>query len=115
MTHWGTNSYDVVEGWTTRLDFQLLSCGVSFVIAASTDNIVTPLLVNARGEEIATSSGDVTIITAACGEVGYTPKTSGIFVAADEPYRMRFKVEDSTSNFAYFPNADPFIIAVRSA
>ena len=115
MSHWGSNSYDVVEGWTSRLDFQLLSCGLSFVIQASTAHIVTPLLVNAKGEEIATSSGDVTIVTAACGEVGYTPSTCGTFVAADEPYRLRFRVEDSNGLFAYFPNSEPFTIAVRSA
>lgn len=113
MTHWGADSFDVVEGWTNRLDFQLLSCGLP--LALTTSDTVTPLLVNARSEEIATSSGDVTVITASSGEVGYTPKTTGVFLANDEPYRMRFGVEDGFGKIAYFPNAEPFIIAVRSA
>ncbi len=113
MTHWGVDSYDVVEGWTKRLDFQLLSCSDPF--ALTTADTVTPLLVNARGEEIATSSGDVTIVDGSSGAVGYTPKTTEVLLALDEPYRMRFKVEDNLGEFAFFPNADPFVIAVRSA
>ncbi len=114
MAHWGSNSYDVVEGWTSQLTFQLLSCGEAFVISATTDHIVTPFLINAKGAEIATSSGDVTIITAACGEVGYTPTSTSVFLAADEPYTLRFRVEDSGGLFAYFPNSEPFVVSVRS-
>lgn len=109
----GHRNLDVVEGWTARLDFQLLSCALPF--ALTTADTIAPLVTDRDGTVIATASGQVTVITGSSGEVGWNPATTNTLQSSAEPYYVRFEVKDNLGKYAYFPMAEPFTIGVRSA
>lgn len=103
---------DVVEGWTSRLDFQLLSDGIKHSL--STGDVHSAYLFDKNGDVISTTTASITIVASACGHLGFTA-SSCMFKAGLAPYTMRFAEKDTNGLWAFFPNADPITIGVRSA
>ena len=104
---------EVVEGWTGRLDFQLLVCSTSLSISAN--DTVSAWSHDRSGAVVTTSTGTITEVTATCGHVGFTVCTSCHFRASLSPYTLRFHVKDVVDKVVFFPSADPILIRVRSA
>jgi hypothetical protein len=102
----------LVQGWTGRLDFQLLADAAG--IQLSTSDTVQPWLFDRNCDEVATSSGDITVITASCGVVGYSPKTTGTLLGGLSDYTLRFRVKDTNDDYVFFPNEDPITLQIRS-
>lgn len=109
MSH---ETVDLVEGWTSRLDFQLLSDGVKHSL--STGDVHAAYLFDKNGDPVTTSTSQITIVAAACGSIGFTA-SSCYWHAGLAPYTLRFAEKDSNGLWAFFPNADPITIGVRSA
>lgn len=107
------NPVEVVEGWTGRLDWQLLVCSTSLSISAS--DRVSAWYHDRTEAVVTTSTGVITEVTATCGHVGFTVCTSCHFRAALSPYTLRFHVKDAVGKVVFFPSADPIVIMVRSA
>lgn len=100
---------EIVEGWTARLTFTLLSDGAAFVGTGFT--ISNLYITDARGRAIDTS-GDFGWVTAAAGTVYYDPDASD-FEAGNGPYTVRFEVTDGNGKVVFFPNGQADQILVR--
>lgn len=102
----------LVQGWTARLDYTLTADGA--VHALTTADTVAPWVFDKNETVVATSSGQITVLTATCGHIGWNPATTATLVAALAPYTLRFLVADGLGKYAFFPNEDPILIGVRS-
>lgn len=100
--------YDVVEGWTGRLTFQLLADGAALDGTGLTVSALD--LVDAHNHPVQTT-GDFGWVTQSAGTVYYDPDASD-FVAARGPYRLRYQVTDGGSKVVWFPNGKPDEIRV---
>jgi hypothetical protein len=94
---------DIVEAWTGPIDMQLKVDGAS--LSLSTGDTVE-LVLRRSDREIVSTTGEVTILTATCGVVRYSPSALD-FLARWSPYAARFKVTDGTGKVVFFPNAKP--------
>lgn len=100
--------YEVVEGWTSRLTFQLTADGSAI---DGTGFTVTALdLVDAHNHPVPTS-GNFGWATQGSGTVYYDPDASD-FVAARGPYKIRYQLTDGNSKVKWFPNGKPDEIKV---
>ena len=93
-------TYDLVEGTTGTLQFQLLENGVPIDLAGAT---VTLLLEDQAGLTI-TSPGGVTISDSTNGKVQLDPTDSTIFASKRGPYYARWKVVNSVGAASYVPS-----------
>lgn len=100
---------EVVEGWTGALPFTLKADGVAVDLTGMTVSIV---LKDALGTSINNSTSGVTVTGSTSGLVEYAP-TSSDFVAANTPYKVRFRVVDALAKTVYFPNVDEDLIVVN--
>ena len=89
----------IVEGTTANLDFALTADGSAVNLTGAT---VTLVLSDKDGTAV-TTTGDVTVITAASGTVRYAPDSTDLD-STKSPYRARFKVTDSGAQIAYYPS-----------
>lgn len=95
------NLVEVVEGWTDRLEFTLKADGVAVELPED----VTLNLRDVNGE-LVNYDDEVEIDpdqTANKGKVYFDPP-EGAFLAANGPYRARFRVEDGDGLVVFFPN-----------
>lgn len=90
--------FEVVEGWTGPLDFNLLADGA--IPAAALAGEVELILKKADGTVLATT-GDVAILDSAAWSVRYSPDPSDMVAGT---YRGRFKHTDTGGKVTYFPN-----------
>ncbi len=88
---------DLTEGWTGPLDFILLIDGVAANLTGATVELV---LYDSLGT-LVTTSGDVTVVTAATGHVRYTPDSTDLSSSLS-PYKAKFKVTLS-GEVTFFP------------
>jgi hypothetical protein len=93
-------SFDVVQGWTGNLDFQLKVEGTPAIL--STDDTVSLILRRADGVLVSTTS-EVVIISASDGKVRYTPGATDL-LTRHAPYGARFKLVDPLGKVVFFPN-----------
>jgi hypothetical protein len=100
---------EVVEGWTGRLTFSLLSDGAAFNGAGLT--LTGLYITDTRGKAIDTS-GDFGWLSAAAGTVYYDPDQTD-FVGGNGPYAVRFEVTDGNGKVVFFPNGQAEQILVR--
>lgn len=100
---------EVVEGWTKRLTFTLLTDGVAFDGSGMT--LSNLYLTDARGRQIDTT-GDFGWVSAAAGTVYYDPDATD-FVAGAGPYKVRYEVTDGAGKVVFFPNGQSDEIVVR--
>lgn len=99
---------DIVEGWTSRLSFQLYEDGAALV---GTGITVSALDITAADGTVVTTTADFGWITAASGTVYYDPDSAD-FEAAKSPYSVRFQLTDGGGKVAWYPNGKPDQIRV---
>ena len=94
--------FDVAEGWTGRLDFQLRSSGASVDLTGCT---VALRLLDESGVVVVASSNSaqVSLVTTTCGIVGFAPCSTQLNADLG-PYTARFKVWDGTGKIVFFPS-----------
>ena len=90
----------IVEGTTANMDFTLTADGAAVNLTGAT----VVLVLSDKDGTAVTTTGDVTVVTAADGKVRYQPDAADLD-ASLSPYRARFKVTDSSSQIAYYPNS----------
>jgi hypothetical protein len=104
--------FSIVEGWSGALPFTLKADDEPFDLSGLTVSI---LLKNADGTMVKNTTEGVTVTAATVGELQYEPSTStgDLFLAAQTPYRVRFKVTDAFDKVAFFPNDEEELIEVN--
>lgn len=95
-------TYDIVEGSSNDLEFQLLEAGAPI----SLSGLIVTLLLEDRTGTTVSSPGTVTVTDAATGKVKLTPTNSSVFVAADGPYYARWKLVDGTGKISFVPTSN---------
>lgn len=101
---------EVVEGWTGALPFTLKTDGTPVDLTGLTVSIY---LKDNRSSVIQSSTSSVAVTDSTGGVVTYTPQSTSELLANRTPYKIRFKVEDSTGGIVYFPNIDEDLIKVN--
>lgn len=102
---------EVVEGWTSRLTFQLEEDGVDLVGTGLTLSALD--IVGSDGTAVTTTS-DFGWLSQAGGTVYYDP--DGTDLRADNsPYRIRYQLTDGSGKVAWHPNgrADEIVVHAR--
>lgn len=101
---------EVVEGWTGRLTFTLLSDGLPF---DGTGMALSNLYLTNGRREIIDTSGDFGWVSPPDGTVYYDPDVTD-FVEGGGPYTLRFEVT-AAGKVVYFPNgpADEIIVNAK--
>lgn len=95
-------TYDIVEGTSGPLEFQLLENGVAIDLTTIT---VTLLLEDRTGTTVS-SPGTVTVTDAMTGKVTLTPTNTAVFVASSGPYFARWKLTTTTPTVFYVPSSN---------
>lgn len=100
--------YDIVEGTTNVLQFQLIENGTAIPLT----NITVSLLLEDRTGTAVPSPGTVTITDITNGKVQFAPTSTAVFVASNAPYYARWKLVDNSGLISYVPtsNRDVFNI-----
>lgn len=103
---------DIVEGWTGALPFTLNADGEPVDLTGLTVSIV---LKDNVGTLLKNTTQGVTVTDSTAGAVSYAPSSSSgdLFVASKTPYKIRFRVTDSTGKVVFFPNGDEDLIVVN--
>lgn len=99
---------EVVQGWSDGLPFALKADGVAIDLSGMT---VTAIVHDRYGSDVSTT-GKVSVTGTTSGEVTWTPAAADL-LAKRSPYLIRFKVVDSATEVAYFPNAEADTIVVH--
>lgn len=92
----------LVEGWTERIRYTLLSDGV----AQSLVGMTIALKLYTRTGLSVSLTGTGGVINAAGGVVYYDPSPLEL-LSANSPYIARWEVTDSGGKKAYYPNGEP--------
>lgn len=100
--------YEVVEGTTNVLQFQLIENGTAIPLT----NVTVTLLLEDRTGTALVSPGVVTITDATNGKVQFAPTNSSVFVAANGPYYARWKLTDGSSLIGYVPTSTRDVWAI---
>lgn len=93
--------YDIIEGQTADINFQLLESGAAIDLTGFT---VTLLLEDREGNTIS-SPGTVIIASAVDGNVRLTPANSSVFIAANGPYFARWQIVDTLGKISFCPTS----------
>ena len=102
--------YELVEGWTSRLTFQLTDDGAAFDGTGLTVSALD--LVGNDGTAVDTAS-DFGWATQASGIVYYDPDSAD-FVASKSPYKIRYQLTDGSGKVRWYPNGKPDEIKVHA-
>ena len=94
-------TYDIVEGTTNPLQFQLLEVGVPITLIGITVTIVAE---DRTGATV--SIGTITVIDAVNGIVQLTPTNGTVFVPSTGPYLVRWQLTDGSGNVSYVPTSN---------
>lgn len=100
---------EVVEGWTGALPFTLNEDGEAADLTSKTVSII---LKDVYGTYIADTTAGISITGTTSGQLEYSP-SSGAFVAAATPYRIRFQTVNGSGKVEFFPNEDEDVIKVN--
>jgi len=99
---------EIVEGWTSRLAFQLLEDGAAM---DGTGITVSALDIVGADGTVVDTTGDFGWITQASGTVYYDPDATD-FIAAKSPYSVRYQLTDGNGKKAWHPSGKPDQIRV---
>lgn len=102
-------TYELVAGWTSPIDIDLLTKGQT-PVGTMSGMTAALVLMDGRGVTIDTS-GDVTIADATNWIVRYSPDATDLIPGI---YRGRVKITDAGGAVAYFPSGEWDTWIVRS-
>lgn len=108
---------DVVEGQTASLDFGLKGLvfgATGYTYVDVTGMTVSVVIKDAAGATVKDTTAGVTVTSSTGGLVRYEPSSSSgdMFVAAQQPYTIRFRLTDSQGKKDYFPRDEADLILV---
>lgn len=103
------SNYSVVAGWSSPIDFTLLSKGAT--PSGTTTGFSVVLVMRDLQGNTWDASGDCAFTNTTSWIVRWTPDTADLVPGV---YRIRFKVTDASSGIAYFPSDEPDVLVVRS-
>lgn len=92
--------YNIVEGTTSEITFQLLEDGSPINLS----NITVELLLADRTGTAIANPGTVTVIDAANGKVQLTPAGASVFDSGSGPYHARWKLTAVSGKISYVPS-----------
>lgn len=95
------STYDIVEGLTATVDFQLLESGAAIDLTSLTVN----LLLEDREGNVISSPGTILIPSPTTGHVQLVPTNASVFVAANGPYLARWQITDTLGRVSYCPTS----------
>lgn len=95
-------TYDVVEGTSNVLQFQLLENGIPVSLGGFT---ITLLLEDRTGTALV-SPGTVSVIDNTTGKVQFAPTSTSVFVASAGPYYARWKLTSGGGLVSYVPSSN---------
>ena len=102
-------SRNLTPGWTEDIDYILAVDGT----AQDLTDMTVAMIARDSEDTLLTLAGAVSVVDASAGQVRFSPAAADIIVA-NQPYRIRFKVTDTESKIAYFPNKEPELWYVRT-
>lgn len=94
-------TYDIVEGTTAPIDFQLLESGAPIDLTFITPSL---LLEDCTGT-VVTSPGVVSVQDATLGKVRLVPTDTTVFDGTKGPYSARWKLIDGTGKISFVPTS----------
>lgn len=102
----------IVEGWTAPIKVTLLVDSQPVDLTGLTVKIV---LKNAEGTIVKDTTEGITITGSTAGQVEYAPATSSgdLFLSAQTPYKVRFRVTDALSKSYFHPSDEEDLIEVN--
>ena len=103
-----SGDFEIVEGWTGDLDFQLNADGSPQNLTGMTVELI---LKKSDGEPIDTA-GDVSVFDAVEGKVRYSPDPAELQSGAS-PLTVRWKVTDGVGKIVYWPSGAAATIHVH--
>lgn len=95
-------TYDIVEGTTNVLQFQLIENGTAIPLT----NVTVTLLLEDRTGTAVPAPGTVTITDVTNGKVQFAPTNSSVFVATAGPYYARWKLTDGSGLIGFVPTSN---------
>jgi hypothetical protein len=102
----------LVEGETKPVDVTLYDGEGAARVAINGTGLTVTLTVRDRQGGVVPVAGKVNWLVAASGTVRYEPAAEDL-KAASSPYSARFKVTDSNSDDAFYPNGEADVWKVR--
>lgn len=97
---------NLVEGETKPIDATLYDGDGASRTAIDGTALTLAIVVHDRNGSLVPTSGTASFRTAASGTVRYEPVATD-FRAANSPYTARWKVTDTNSDDAFYPNGEP--------
>jgi hypothetical protein len=97
---------DVVEGWTGRLTFTLMSQAPSAAVASAfvgTGLTLSDLVLKNQTGDLVPTAGDFGWVSAAAGTVYYDPDAADL-LATGGAHTIRFQVTDGAGKVVFFPS-----------
>lgn len=94
-------AYDIVQGTTNNLQFQLLENGAAINLTGIT---VTLLLEDRTGTTV-TSPGTVSVVDATTGKVQLAPTNATVFDPTKGPYYARWQLTDGGGLISFVPSS----------
>ena len=88
-----------VEGWTTPIEYQLLSCGLAINLAGAT----VTLQAYGAGDVLLPLAGTVVVTSSTGGIVEFRPAAADLTQARGE-FHVRFKILDAAGKTSFCPS-----------
>lgn len=101
---------EIREGWRERIRMALTINGGTIMVLTG---MTIALVGKDRYSNDVSFSGAVGIADAAAGTVYFDPSATDL-LAANSPYRLRWKVTDANSKPAFWPHDEPMFWVVES-
>jgi hypothetical protein len=103
---------DLTEGWTSPIDYDL-EIQTNGAWASFNATSMTPSLVlKDKDGTVIAFAGTVSWQTAATSRIRFSPAATD-FVNSKSPYTLHWKVTDTSSKVAFYPQGEPIIIVVH--
>jgi len=103
----------LVEGETAPIDVTLYDGEGAARVAIVGTGLTVSLVLRDRQGGVVPVAGKVNWLVAASGTVRYEPAAEDL-KAANSPYAARFKVTDTNSDDAFYPNGEADVWKVRT-
>ena len=111
---------ELIEGWSEAVDYKLLADSVAVDLTGYSGGQATSTALSTVFPELhtrnvrSTSTGLLSIVSATCGIVRFTPGSCTDLAPSPSPYSFRVGMRSAGGKLVYFPNGEPEQWIVRS-